>query len=193
MGWKHIRRLAVILLAVGVLSGCGGAALVSSAPVSSPPAPAPTVIRDPTLSVSYCQQLTSGAWVTNDSANSTTPCVPDPAYAVRYERAGEDIAVPRCSTCTLSDWQSADHLAQQQTGQTTTSTSSAPTSAPTPGVAKWSLGVRASFISNCNTYMTGSLCQCLANHLAWQVPADQVPGLSGEDLRVQVAAKECRS
>ncbi|MBV9804323.1 MAG: hypothetical protein JO130_14075 [Solirubrobacterales bacterium] len=131
--------------------------------------------------------------MTNDSADSTTPCVPDPAYAVRYELAGEDIAVPRCSTCTLSDWESADRRALQQTGQASP-TSTVATAAPSaPGVDKWSRGVRATFISNCAVYMTGSLCQCLANHLAWQVPADQVQGLSGEDLRVQVAAKECRS
>lgn len=186
MRGKRVRRLAAVLLSIGVVSGCGGAALVSS-PVSSPASPAASAAADPTMSVAYCQQLANGEWVTNDSADSTTQCVPDPAYATGNEAADASVAVPRCFTCKLSDWERAEQRAAEQTGQASPASAVA-TATP----ATWSRDIRTSFISDCTVYMTGSLCQCLVDHLEWQVPADQAQALSGEDPRVQAAARDCK-
>lgn len=161
-------------------------------PATGPPSPAASDAPDPTMSVDYCQELDSGKWVTNNSASSSTPCVPDPTYATGDEQADASLAVPRCLTCKLSDWKRAERRAAEQTGLASPTSVATPATNPAGG-NKWSRDVRSSFISDCTAYMTGSLCECLANHLGWEVPADQAEGLSGDDPRVQAAGRDCRS
>jgi hypothetical protein len=190
--WKPLVRIAAIVLMTGAVAGCGGAALLetNAAPKSSNPAIAPG--SDPTASVRYCQRLEDGKWVTNDSASSTTPCVPDPAYAARYEEAAESIAVPRCFTCKLSDWERADRRITQSGTSSPASSVAAYTTPIASGLDRWPRSVRDGFINNCAAYMVGSMCVCLANHLGWQVAPREAETLSGDDPRVQVAAEECR-
>jgi hypothetical protein len=143
---------------------------------------------DPTLSVGYCQLLDDGQWVTNDSASSTTPCVPDPSYATGDEQADASVAVPRCYTCKLSDWTRAETQAAVRAGHASATSTVAAT-----GATGWSSDDHKGFMSECTAYLNGSLCECLANHLAWRIPPDQAQGLSGEDPRVQEAVRECRT
>lgn len=190
VGWKRLRRLAAISLTIAVVSGCGGTAVISS--MSDAGSSIPTAINasDPTASVRYCQRLDDGQWVTNASANSTTPCVPDPSYATGDEQADAFVAVPRCFTCKPSDWNRAERHAALRAGRASAASTVAATATATNN---WSPDTRSSFISDCSAYVGGHLCECLANHLEWQVPLNQAEGLSGDDPRVQVAAQECRS
>ncbi len=189
MGWKRLRWLAAISLTIGVISGCGGSGLTESVSDAGSSIAAAFSTPDPTASAGYCQLLDDGRWVTNDSANSTTPCVPDPSYATGDEQDDASIAVPRCYTCKLADWRRAEALAAVRTDQAP----AASTASTAAGASKWSSGVHKSFVSDCSAYMDGSECECLANHLQWQVPTDQAQGLSGEDPRVQAAGRDCRS
>lgn len=193
MGWKRLRRLAAFSLTVGVVSGCGGAALTNAVPASESSIPAATEAADPTMSVGYCQLLDDGEWVTNDSATLTTPCVPDPSYATGDEQVDASVAVPRCYTCKLSDWNRAEGRAAVRTGKD--SAASPLDTSPTDSASRneWSPDARRSFMGDCTAYMDASLCQCLANHLEWRVPPDQAEALTGEDPRVQLAARQCRS
>ncbi len=193
VGWKRLRRLAAFSLTLGLVSGCGGAALTAPAPGSNSSVPTATAAASRTMSVGYCQLLDDGEWVTNDSATSTTPCVPDPSYATGDEQVDASVAVPRCYTCKLSDWNRAERRAAVRTGQDPSTSRTVATVTGTAGRNEWSPDARTSFISDCTVYMDGSLCQCLANHLQWQVASDQAQALTGQDPRVQLAARECRS
>jgi hypothetical protein len=180
-------------LTIGALSGCGGAALTDPTLGAGSSIPAPTTAPDPMAAVGYCQLLDDGRWVTNDSANSTTPCVPDPSYATGDERADASVALPRCYTCKPSDWNHAERRAAARTGHASAPSTVATTPTDIADLNKWSTDVRRGFMTDCMTFLVGSLCECLANHLEWRVPPDQAEGLSGEDPRVQVAARDCRS
>lgn len=193
MSWKRLHKIAGILLTVGVVSGCGGAGLIDPGSDAGPSIPTATTTADPTGSAAYCQLLADGEWVTNDSANSTTPCVPEPSYATGDEQADSSVALPRCYACKLSDWDRAETLAAVRNGRATPASPVATTAAGATGHSTWSPDDRRNFISGCTGSLGGSLCECLANHLESQVPSDQEQGISGEDPRVQVAARNCRS
>jgi hypothetical protein len=193
VGWKRLWRLAATSLSIGMVSGCGAAALTEPGPDTGSAIPAATKTPDPTGSVRYCQLLDNGEWVTNDRANSTNPCVPDPSYATGDEQADASVAVPRCYTCKLSDWKHAERRAAERIGQTSAAPTAATAGTNTADVSRWSTDVHRSFVSDCTAYLDGSLCECLANHLAWRVPPEEAQSLSGGDPRVQVAVRDCRS
>lgn len=193
MGWKRLRRLAAIPLTISVVSGCGGAALTDSVSDAGSSIPTAPKTSDPTMSIGYCQLLDDGEWVTNDSANSTTPCVPDPSHATGDEQADASVAVPRCYTCRLTDWKSAERRAAVRTGRAIPASTVPTTATDATGHSTWSPDARRSFISDCTASLDGSLCRCLAIHLELRVPSEQADGISGEDPRVLVAARNCRS
>jgi hypothetical protein len=190
VGWKRLRWLAAISLTIGVVSGCGEAGLTDSVSDAGSSVAGAIEAPDPTVSADYCQLLGDGRWVTNDSATSTTPCVPDPSHATGDEQDDASIAVPRCYTCKLADWQRAEKQAAVRTGHAPATSTAANAAA---GAGRWSTGVHKSFVSDCSAYMDGSECECLAKHLQWQVPTDQAEGLSGDDPRVQAAGRDCKS
>ena len=200
MHWQRHLRIPTIVLTIGALAGCGTSASLDSASVpssSSPPVSEASggsnAPPEKTASASYCQRLADGDWVTNDSAYSTTPCVPDPSYASGDEQADASRAIPRCFSCKLSDWKRAEKLAAQRSGQSTVAPEMATTGSYTTDPGSWSFGVRQSFISECSQNVGGALCECLANHLARQIPAAQTGTLSGDDPRVQADIKSCQS
>lgn len=190
MGWYRLRRLAAISLTVGVVSGCGEAAVIGSVSDTGSSSPAAPKQSDPTLSVAYCQLRDNGEWVTNDRANSTSPCVPDPSHATGDEPADASVAIPRCYTCKLSDWKRAERRAAVQSGEAAAASMVATTATDTN---HWSRDARSRFLSDCGASLDGSLCECLANHLERGVRPDQAEGLSAEDPRVKLAARYCRS
>jgi len=192
---QRLLRILPIVVVIGGLAGCGTSASLDtpSAPSSSSPSiTADAPVKDKTASASYCQLLADGHWVTNDSAYSTTPCVPDPADASGDEQADALRAIPRCFTCQLSDWTRAEERAARRTGQSIAS-ATATTGTYTTSAGSWSPGLRRSFVSQCSKNVGGTLCECLANHLARQVPSAQTGNLSGDDPRVQADVKTCES
>lgn len=190
-GARHL-RVAAIALSIGTVAGCGGPAPVGPAAVPAALSPA-TTAPDPTESAAYCQWLAGGKWVTNDSAYSTTPCVPDPSDATGDEQADASVGMPRCFGCKLSDWERAEQRAAQRLGLPShgPGVATAATANASPDV--WSRGARSSFISGCAENMVGVECGCLANQLERQVPADQAQSLAGDDPRVHAATQACRS
>lgn len=178
---------------IGMVAGCGGAALVAGpAAVPSSLNPPPTSTPDQTNSALYCQQRPGdGEWVTNQ-AGSATPCVPDPSYASGDREADASKAVPRCSSCTLSDWERAEQHAANRLRSSSAGFDVITTGTGATSAANWSSGVRGSFISACAEDMAGAVCDCLANHLDWQVPSAQAQALTGQDPRVKAAGQYCR-
>lgn len=198
--WRRLIDIPAIVFVVSALAGCGTAASPDTASIlssSSPPTIGTVVGSNPgpdkTESAKYCQLLSDGDWVTNDSAYSTTPCVPDPAYASGDEQADASRAIPRCFSCKLSDWNRAEKRAAQRSGQSWLATDTSTTGTDTTNLGSWTPGLRRSFVSACSENVSGALCQCLANHLARQVPAAQTGTLSAEDPRVQADVKTCQS
>ena len=184
-------RLPVIVagvLLVAVVAGCGGAALVDTTTDNSLSQATTTfdgkTSPDNSSSAGYCQRLDDGEWVTNDSASSTTPCVPAPAYATGNEQADDSIAIPRCATCKLPDWGRAEKR-RSRTSQI------ASTSANETGAGGWPPQVRSTFVDKCSSGGDDTPCDCLADQLALTVPAFQVAGLSLTDSRVQAAFRNC--
>jgi hypothetical protein len=190
---KRLLRIAAIVFTIGMVAGCGDAALVAGpATVPASPNPVTSSTQDPTDSASYCQQRPGdGKWVTNQ-ADSDTPCVPDPAYATGNEAVDASKALPRCFNCTFSDWVRAEQRAADRLGSSSVA-SGVITTGNDATSAKWSATARGGFISACTEGMTGSLCDCLANHLDWQVPSAQAQALTGQDPRVQAAVQDCRT
>lgn len=181
--------MAAIALSIGTVAGCGNAAPVG--PAAVPAALSPTTSTpDPADSAAYCQWLGGGKWVTNDSAYSTTPCVPDPSEATGDEQADASMAVPRCFSCRLSDWQRAEQRAAMRLGLPSPE-SGAATATASPDA--WSPEARSSFISGCAESTVGVECGCLAAQLERQVPADQAQSLAADDPRVHAATQACRS
>src|ERR1700746_3805214 len=108
--------IATVLPIIALVAACGGTALVTPnvivpSKTATPVAGENNATSDMSASASYCQRLNDGEWVTNDSAFSTTPCVPDPSYATGDEQVDGSAALPRCLTCSLSDWERAEKRA----------------------------------------------------------------------------------
>lgn len=185
--WKAGGAFAIIMIA-----GCGAGTQTpspsiraASDPVATPAAP---TTRDTYQSARYCQQLPSGAWVTN-SLHSTTSCVPDPSYATGDEEVDRSTAIPRCVTCKLSDWNSAEQKKARQASASpgyTLSDANARNS-------DWSPDHRSQVIATCTSSWGGdeSLCDCVVNHIALEIPASQASSLSPDDARLDAAAGEC--
>jgi hypothetical protein len=190
-GKRHL-RIAAIALSIGTVAGCGGAAAVGPAAVPASLSPI-TSAPDPTASVDYCQWVGSGKWVTNDSAYSTTPCVPDPSEASGDEQADASIAIPRCFSCELSDWERAEQRAARRVGLPAPGSGAATAASATASPDAWPRGARSSFISGCAESMVGVECDCVADQLERQMPADQVQTLAGDDPRVHAATQACRT
>jgi hypothetical protein len=194
MRGKRLLRIGSIGLTIGTVAGCGGVMVVGSAIAPTPASPPSTSAPDVTASVGYCQQLDDGQWVTNDSPYSTTPCVPDPSNATGDEQADASVAVPRCFSCKLSDWDRAERRAARRRGLPTPASSSAGPATAGASLAGWSGDARNSFISGCAENMgAGVECDCLAGQLEQRVPSDQEQTLSDDDPRVQAAVESCRS
>jgi hypothetical protein len=190
-GERHL-RIAAIALSIGTVAGCGGAAPVGPATVPGFSSPS-TTTPDPTDSAAYCQWVDGGKWVTNDSAYSTTPCVPDPSDATGEEQADASVAIPRCFSCKLSDWDRAERREAQRLGLPSPPSGVAAAATAKTSPDPWSPGARSSFISGCAENMVGVECGCLADRLERQVPADQAQSLAGDDPRVHAATQSCRS
>jgi hypothetical protein len=194
------RGVAAIALVIPAIAGCGGgtAVTIGTAPTSSRPtttvnSSGPGAPSSRSASSRYCQRLDDGRWVTNDRAFSTTPCVPDPSYASGDERADGALALPRCFTCKLSDWERAERRAKKKGGEPT-GTSNTDTTAPqTLSLAAWPATVRQSFIDTCAESGDDALCECAESKLANQIPADQASSLSADDPRIRSAFRNCRS
>lgn len=184
--------MAAIALSIGAVAGCGSAAPVGPAAVPASPSPT-TSTPDPTDSAAYCQWVGGSKWVTNDSAYSTTPCVPDPSEATGDEDADASMAIPRCFSCRLSDWQRAEQRAALRLGLPSPGSGVATAASATASPDNWSPRARSSFISGCAENMVGVECGCLAAQLERQVPADQAQSLAGDDPRVHAATQACRS
>jgi hypothetical protein len=193
MRGKRQLRTAAIALTIGTVAGCGGAAGVGPATVPASSSPPPTTTPDPTISAAYCQWLSAGNWVTNDSAYSTTPCVPDPSDATGDEQADASVAMPRCFSCKLSDWARAELRAARRRGLPSPGSNVATAASASTGADRWSPRARSGFISGCAENMVGVQCGCLADQLERQVSADQAPSLAGDDPRLPAATQACKS
>lgn len=194
------KRGAMIALgaAVAAIAGCGGGArmaTVTQANDSAATAPVPMPTRamapDDHGSDRYCQRLDDGAWVTNDSPYSTTPCVPDPSNATGDEQADSSLALPRCFSCSLADWKRAEARARASS----VGDDSGDTTGGGAAQVAWGAAVRARFVALCagDHEDPDNVCECVADQVATQVPAAQADTLSSDDRRVQAAARRCTS
>jgi len=182
---------ATVLLILAVIAGCGGTALVTPhmiIPTTTTTATAgeSNATSDTDDSASYCQRLNDGKWVTNDSAFSTTPCVPDPADATGDEQADGTAALPRCFSCTLSDWELAEKRAEGRDGSGTETT---PADSSSSGGLSAAAG--GSFLKACAQNADGGLCACVYRQVAQQVPPYQLRALPADDPRVEAALESC--
>ena len=180
--WKAAGAFAIVLIA-----GCGTGTQAPSSIVATASNPIATTTREEYESAHYCQQLLTGAWVTN-GVHSTTPCVPDPPYASGDEEADRSHVIPRCFTCKLSDWKRAEQNKARQ--------ASAPGYTSSSGTAhqsEWSPARRGEVIATCTSSWGGnqSLCDCVVHHVAQQIPAPEASSLSPDDARLEAAAGEC--
>ena len=185
--WKAGGAFAII-----VIAGCGAGTQAPSSVVATASKPiakatAPTA-REKYESTRYCQQLESGAWVTN-SLDSTIPCVPNPSYATGDDEADRSHVIPRCFTCKLSDWNATEQRKARQASVPPDDTSSAVAARN----SDWSPMRRGQVIATCTTSWGGkqSLCDCVVNHMADQIPASEASSLSLNDARLETAAVEC--
>jgi hypothetical protein len=185
--WKAAGAFALIMIA-----GCGTGRQAPSSVVATASNPiatttAPTT-RDKYESARYCQQLESGAWVTN-RLHSTTPCVPDPSHATGDEEVDRSHVIPRCFTCKLSDWTRAE----QNKARQASAPSGYASSSVTASQSEWSGARRAGVIATCTSSWGGTqtLCDCVVNHVAQQIPAPQASSLSPDDARLEAAVGDC--
>lgn len=148
-----------------------------------------TTMVDEFYSARYCQRVQSGAWVTNDSAYSTTPCVPDPSYATGDQVADGSQAIPRCFTCKLSDWEHAEKRKARHAQGPSDGTTNADITDPDG----WSPPARDQVLGVCTSGLSGSrtLCDCVANLVVQQIPAYEASWLSSDSPTLQAAAHEC--
>ena len=185
--WK-----AAGVFAINMIAGCGAGTQAPSSVVARAAKPIATTpartTPDKYESTRYCQQLMSGAWVTN-SLHSTTPCVPDPSYATGDGAVDRSHVIPRCITCKLSDWTAAE---QKKAQQATAPPPNTP-SAATAHHSDWSPERRGQVIDTCTSSWGGdeTLCDCVVNHVAYQIPATAASSLSPDDARLEAAAGEC--
>jgi hypothetical protein len=170
--WMAAGAVAVVLAA-----GCGADAGVRNASVA-----------DPTDSARYCQYDQNGTWVTNDRVLSTTPCVPDPAYASGNQVEDDSQVIPRCFTCKLSDWTRAE---TKKTLPSAPSDDDSIKNVANP--SEWPPGLRDQVVDTCTSSWSGSpaLCDCVVNQVAQQIPASEASGLSPNDIRLQAAVSVC--
>lgn len=181
---------ATVLLIIAVVAGCGGSALVTpkmNIPTRTTTATAgeSDATSDTDDSASYCQRLNDGEWVTNDSAFSTAPCVPDPEDATGDEQADGTAALPRCFTCTLSDWERAEKRAAIRNGsgtETTAADNVSPSGSPVAG---------GGYFEMCAQNVDDGLCSCVASRIEKEVPQYQLAALTADDPRVQDAIESC--
>jgi hypothetical protein len=182
--------------AIILIAGCGAGTRVASTTVAtvsnwitttSPSQSATTA--DKYDSAHYCQQLQSGVWVTNDTADSTTPCVPDPRYATGDEEADASQAIPRCYTCTLSEWKRAEQRKARQAPEPSGGTPDAH-AIDRDG---WSSLDHEHVVETCASSWRESegLCDCIANKVAQAMPAYEAAEVGAHDPRVQAAAEDC--
>lgn len=189
-----MRRMRVAGIATGVLAalvaGCGGGALVATMDTATTSDSATSSVK--LISARYCRLLEDGKWVTDDKADSTTPCVPDPSNATGDQQEDGSVPVPRCFTCKPSDWDRAESYAKHVLATPDAAPTTTATTDETPG---WPMSVESSFVYGCASGGNDSeeLCECVASQLAQQVPAAQAPSLSGTDPRVQAARGVCAS
>lgn len=183
MRGKSLLRIAPVVLTIGAVAGCGGAAVVGSATVSTSLSLTTKTPRDPTASARYCQLLPTGEWVTNDSAYSTTPCAPDPAYATGDEQVDGSVAIPRCFTCSLSDWDRAEKRAEARNAAVDVQAANTTTAGGLPEE------IAGSFTQACA--QNADECGCVEREVAQQVPPDQMGALTADDPRVQAALQKC--
>lgn len=180
---------ATALLIIALVAGCGGTALVTPKMVvpttttTSTPGES-NATADTGASASYCQRLSDGEWVTNESAFSTTPCVPDPSYATGDEQVDGSVALPRCFTCALSDWERAEERAAARNGGQLQT-------AGTNATAELPAAAGGSFVKACAQNADGGLCACVSSQIAQQVPRYQLGALSADDPRVEAALESC--
>jgi hypothetical protein len=126
--------------------------------------------------------------MTNDSAYSTTPCVPDPSYATGDEKADGAVAIPRCFTCTLAEWERAEERAERRVGGTS---GGATTVHESMSVDGWTAGQQDAFLTVCAEDGLGA-CECLAGQLAPRIPGYEAGDLSANDPRIQAAVQICQ-
>lgn len=169
--------IAAGAFAILMIMGCGAGAGVRKASLANR-----------IDSARYCQERENGAWVTNDSDFSTTPCVPDPSYATGNRIADGAGAIPRCFTCKLADWTRAEQRKALPPAPPDDTSSGDADSA-----TEWSSGLRYQIVGTCTSSWGGSstLCDCLVNHVALQIPASQASSLSPDDMGVQAAIRAC--
>jgi hypothetical protein len=193
---KSLSRItATLLLVTTAVAGCGGTALVGTTLI--PPTTTTTATpgqsnatSDEYASARYCQRLNDGEWVTNVSAFSTTPCVPEPSYATGNEQADGYQAIPRCFTCTLSDWERAEKRAavgngsQPQVIDSDAAGADSPSSDGAPVAGE-------SYFEMCAQNVNNGVCSCVANRIEQQVPQYQLAALTADDPRVQDAIETC--
>jgi hypothetical protein len=187
------RGIAVTVLIVLVVCGCSGAAVVqpeSSSPTTTASAGGKATLPS-TASSRYCQRLDSGEWVTNVSAYSRTPCAPDPSYATGDEQADDAVAIPRCLTCTVADWERAEERLVRRAGGTSEMPDGATSAGGTASMAGWTAQETNTLMSMCEEDELGT-CECLAVQLAPRVPGYQAGNLSADDPRVRAAIQICQ-
>jgi hypothetical protein len=183
MRGNSLLKIAPIVLIIGTVAGCGGAAVVGSATVSPSLRPPITTTSNPSASARYCQRLPNGQWVTNDSAYSTTPCVPDPAYATGDEQVDGSVAIPRCFACSLSDWDRAEKRAEARIASVDTTAANTTTAGSLPEE------IAGSFSQACD--QNADECECVERQVAKQVSPNQMGALTADDPRVQAALQNC--
>lgn len=191
MRGKRLLKLAAIVPIIGGVGGCGGAALVGPTTFPASESPPTTTMSDPTASAQYCQRLSDGKWVTNDSAFSTTPCVPEPSYATGNEEVDGTVALPRCSTCRMSDWNRAEARAEaRNSGRSPTSQVD---SAAAGNTSSGGLPVAPgeSVVEGCAQDVDDGLCDCVTGQMAQEVSPGDMDALTSEDPRVQAAVRSC--
>jgi hypothetical protein len=182
----------VILLVAGCGAGTPGpntTVVTESNRIVATAAAQSATTADKYDSAGYCQQLQTGDWVTNDSADSTTACVPDPAYATGDRVADASQAIRRCFTCKLADW----NRAEQRKARQAPALSDGATSADTTDPDGWSPQDRNQVFAACTSSLgvSTTLCECVVNSVVPQIPASEASSLSPHDARLQAAAIEC--
>lgn len=190
---KWFRGVATGALTVVAIAACGAGTLTHRASIAPASRSATTITSDrsPTTkyeSRRYCQLLANGKWVTNNTAYSATPCVPDPSYATGDEALDGSRVIPRCVSCKLSDWKRAEaRMATSAPGGDNITI-------PDAGdPSEWSVSARTKIIGACTTRWgdNPSVCRCVVNRVAQQIPAYEAGDLSPEDTGVRAAAIAC--
>ncbi len=191
MRGKRLLKLAAIVMTIGAVGGCGGAALVAPTTVQVSASPPTTTATDPTDSAQYCQRLPDGKWVTNDSAFSTTPCVPEPTYATGDERADGAVALPRCVTCSLSVWNRAEARAAARSGGQASMSGMESAAAEDASGVGLPEAAGGSLVEECAQDTDDGLCDCVTGQVAQEVAPGDVSDLTADDPRVQAAVRSC--